>query len=86
MKKTFMMVAAFAALSMTVAMTSCKKEDKNGATDSTSGSSSGTCTCTYTDFQTGERYTEKINMAEVGVTKCSALEFYIQGDSQLVCN
>jgi len=82
MKKTSMMVAAIAALSMAVAMTSCKKEDKNGATDS---SNSGTCTCTYHDFETGERYTETVSKSEAGVTRCDAMDAYVAGSFELSC-
>jgi hypothetical protein len=82
MKKTFMMVAAVAAMSMAVAMTSCKKEDKNGATDS---SNSGTCTCTYHDFETGERYTETVSKSEAGVTRCDAMDAYVAGSFELSC-
>lgn len=82
MKKTFMMVAAVAALSMAVTMTSCKKEDKNGATDS---SDSGTCTCTFHDFETGERYTETVSKSEAGVTRCDAMDAYVAGNFELSC-
>ena len=79
MKKTFMVVAAVAAMSMAVAMTSCKKEDKNGASDS------GTCTCTYHDFETGERYTETVSKSEAGVTRCDAMDAYVAGSFELSC-
>lgn len=70
------MAAAILAMSMTVVMISCKKKSSNDP---------GTCTCTYTNFQTGESYTTTESMSEAQVTSCAAMEFYIQGDSQNVC-
>jgi hypothetical protein len=71
MRKILLPFCVFAIIFLTFSLTSCKKEDKS-------------CTCTETDLEDGDTYTETIFPSNYNVKTCDELGSSLSGSGYSV--